>query len=917
MIKGILKDRDKNKLKNKIHHDAISDKKLNIKDSFNYNHNKNQKKEENRRYYKKRPKIDIKDYINKYNYNNVKKNKYQKREIFDNEKNNNKSFINGKNPTNNLHPIKDRNDLNNINNIIIKKAKINDLSGLHKNNNDIVSHYNFKKENNEIKKKKSRIYNLESENNSKNQKILTNSINKNNQNELKQKHSLDNINNENEKKDKDINEKKLNNTFISYYQINNSFKLNNKELIKSNGNKKINNIALYKLNSENNKLKNGVKNNNNSNDYNNNVLSYNSNFTLNKLPSNDKNNNISNHLKGKVNLNNINKFNVTLKDTIYQNKEIEYKNGRTDKSENQISQRIIKHKYNNKNDMENLLENNDIKRTKRSYAIFKITKNNKNNPIDFKYKKENLIPNENLKIYETNKKNKTEGKTIQVKSYYNMQKKSSDTINKKEIEKKKNQDKTFLNVGKKLVGANIVEDIQVNGKDSILKVKPKILIDTIQNEDKKGIEENTKNLLKEVDYKKYQINNSNEQEQKNSKKKMFENNNLKENKGIEEMKDLNKQNENESYESNKETIIKKNNKILEKGKKNEEAKNDNKNIINENYKKRKYGFINIRNNCYLNSSLQLLTRIDDLKYNILKVNYICKDTVTKGELINEFKNILNKIENNNTKINPEYLKNIMGKISDIYNDNNQEDANEFISHFINALLGETANKNIKIKKLEIYNEMEDMEQKAYDIFYKKFYIKKGYSFIIDLFYGILKIEKYCKNEKCKKMNSIKFNAYNMLEFSIADLANQKRDTKLNINELIKKYISEYKNDYENCKFCTKKDIYIKRSIYTLPKYLIIFFARTVGDEYFNNKIDYDKYINFRSYCNNTNNNNYSYILDCVIEHSGNAHFGHYTALCPIDNYHKYWYRFSDEDFYEYEGYKSNNAIILLYKYSDI
>ena len=110
-----------------------------------------------------------------------------------------------------------------------------------------------------------------------------------------------------------------------------------------------------------------------------------------------------------------------------------------------------------------------------------------------------------------------------------------------------------------------------------------------------------------------------------------------------------------------------------------------------------YGFINNGNNCYLNSSLQLLTRINELKNGILNYqdNEINKDNDTKGQLFVEFKKIVNKIENSkndNLTINPENLKYIMGNINEIYYRNSQEDSNEFISNFISGLFKETTSK---------------------------------------------------------------------------------------------------------------------------------------------------------------------------------------------------------------------------------
>jgi len=73
------------------------------------------------------------------------------------------------------------------------------------------------------------------------------------------------------------------------------------------------------------------------------------------------------------------------------------------------------------------------------------------------------------------------------------------------------------------------------------------------------------------------------------------------------------------------------------------------------------------------------------------------------------RNILKKIENStndNLIINPARLKSIMGNVDERYNSYGQEDSNEFIANFINAILSETANKEIKVKKLNIVNELE-------------------------------------------------------------------------------------------------------------------------------------------------------------------------------------------------------------------
>ena len=326
-----------------------------------------------------------------------------------------------------------------------------------------------------------------------------------------------------------------------------------------------------------------------------------------------------------------------------------------------------------------------------------------------------------------------------------------------------------------------------------------------------------------------------------------------------------------------------------------------------------YGFINGGNNCYLNSSLQLLTRINELKYGVLNFqkSEINEDTDTKGQLIVEFQKILNKIENSkndNLTISPDNLKSIMGYIDEKYNWNSQEDSNEFISYFINGLFKETASKakGKNIKPLEIKNES---DKEAYKQFHKRFYLKKGYSFLLDIFYGISETRNYCK---CGNTITNKFNAYFMLELPLFNLVQKKKNKTLELNEILDEYRSEKKIELK-CDKCKINNIAnTKILLITFPKYLMLSFIRTVDDDkYISNDILYKNLLSMRS---DYDNKIYQYSLECVIEHSGGAHFGHYTALCPKDKNDNIWYRFNDSycDKYNYD-FHSKNALILLYK----
>lgn len=334
------------------------------------------------------------------------------------------------------------------------------------------------------------------------------------------------------------------------------------------------------------------------------------------------------------------------------------------------------------------------------------------------------------------------------------------------------------------------------------------------------------------------------------------------------------------------------------------------------YEKHKiYGFSNILNNCYLNSSLQLLTRIDEFKKYILNFKEIqTENNETKGNLILEFKKMLNLIESSNNKnliIDPSKLKRVMGCVDERYFEDHQEDSNEFISNFIDALLWETANTNQVEENIKKLHFVDEDEKNAYTSFYKKFYKRRGYSFILDLFYGINKTNKLCK--ACNKIFTIKFNSFNMIELPIFELANKTKNNYLTFDEIINKYLG-YNKIKSICKYCkNEEEIYSKISLYTLPKYLIISFGRAINDKYVYTDIKYKDTLKIKS---DFDKSEYNYKLECVIQHSGGANSGHYTALCPKDTSNKIWYNYSDEYCNEDDtntNYQSKIAIILLYK----
>ena len=426
---------------------------------------------------------------------------------------------------------------------------------------------------------------------------------------------------------------------------------------------------------------------------------------------------------------------------------------------------------------------------------------------------------------------------------------------------KEKKDKIFKyeNIGHFILDG--IDDKKINNMKSNEKVKEILLFIQKFNLNKDEMNTIMEKLNFKNEAKKRKINKLDENEQKNVNDNLLINT------------FINKNETNKNYLNDK--LIKDEDKENEtnfysKKKKNKKEKEDL--IINQ----KLYGFKNEGNNCYLNSSLQLLTRINELKKEVINFNENYTENDTQGRLIIEFRNMLNLIEGSskdNLILNPSKLKRIMGNIDNKYNHNGQEDSNEFIANFISGLLSETGNKEKDVKKINIINES---DKKPYENLYKKFYKRKGDSFILNLFYGISKVRKFC--EKCYN-NVIKFNVYNMLEFPLYNLAKKYPKKELTLQELYNNYTEERQCE-DMCPKCESNEVYSKTSIFTLPKYLLISFGRACDHEYFYNNILYSK--NFEIKCE-LENNKRNYMLDCVIEHSGGYNFGHYTTLIPVDS----------------------------------
>ena len=135
-----------------------------------------------------------------------------------------------------------------------------------------------------------------------------------------------------------------------------------------------------------------------------------------------------------------------------------------------------------------------------------------------------------------------------------------------------------------------------------------------------------------------------------------------------------------------------------------------------------------------------------------------------------------------------------------------------------------------------------------------------------------------------------------------NLAKSGKDIKF--EDIIYNYFQNNENIDGECKYCGKNEIYEKINMYSLSKYLIFYFGRTINDKYINNQIIFPDEFEFDE------KNRYENIS--IMYYSNfDKKIGHYTASCKCDND---WYYFNDI-YVEKGKYGNTNSkpIILIYK----
>lgn len=335
------------------------------------------------------------------------------------------------------------------------------------------------------------------------------------------------------------------------------------------------------------------------------------------------------------------------------------------------------------------------------------------------------------------------------------------------------------------------------------------------------------------------------------------------------------------------------------------------------------GFINLGNTCYLNSVLQLLFNINELKEYLLSKNFLeelnvnikknhFKDKNIKNyvHFIQNLYSLMNDYNNNNQKtLTPKNLLKSIQNINSDFEGFDQHDSQEIlliimdiIHEILNYEVDVNYNGNAKNETdLIVIESIQELSK----------ILNSKYSIINDLFYGMYyNIYKSVENNSMNKIISKKYEHFNnlTLEFSGTNLV-ENLDLFFKNENLDSGLMDEKTNKkYKVCK--TLK-------IVNAPKYLFITLKK------YNNSLKKNnhyytfpfKNLDFSKYCLGYDNYECLYNLIGIICHIGSMNFGHYYSIIKKNNK---WFLMNDDEISEFdiETNKNrifNNAYILLYK----
>lgn len=323
------------------------------------------------------------------------------------------------------------------------------------------------------------------------------------------------------------------------------------------------------------------------------------------------------------------------------------------------------------------------------------------------------------------------------------------------------------------------------------------------------------------------------------------------------------------------------------------------------------GLKNLGNTCFINSCIQILKNIHELKYHLSKskINEIIDSTV-----LIEWIKLERQLHDNNVIISPNSFVSAVQTVSrqkkmDLFGNCSQNDISEFLLFLIECF-HRSVSKPVKITVSGVHkNHMDCNAILCYKMIKEQ--RENDYSEILDIFYAIYMSEVLSIN---KSVISTKPETFFILDLDIPN--NGKIVSLIDcFDEFTKSETIDGKNSWYNNKNGKYETVFKKTTFWSLPKILIITLKRiTYSGKKNEQYIDFPlKLLDLSTYVKGYNPQNYVYDLFGVSNHYGNIENGHYTAMSLSSN--GQWTHYNDENINNITASEvvSNSAYCLFYR----
>ena len=319
------------------------------------------------------------------------------------------------------------------------------------------------------------------------------------------------------------------------------------------------------------------------------------------------------------------------------------------------------------------------------------------------------------------------------------------------------------------------------------------------------------------------------------------------------------------------------------------------------------GLYNLGLSCYMNSLLQCLYYIPELREYFIDPENNFNDEQPVCQALSEVMYELKYSENDNIEAN--MFKTIMGEKNGLFAGKKAGDAKDLFFNLIDSLLS------------ELTKEKEEETEKYLDLTNKKDVFREACkevdkNIINELFIGYYETAYKCK--KYHKAYVYSFSSESFILFNLEKIKEYCNKDILSIEECLN-YNFKRKNNNTSfyCSQCNGIEINVsKEKIYKPPKILVLILDRGHGKT-FKGEVNFKTNLDLYNYLDEKDKYYTEYNLIGVSTHSGtSSSSGHYTACCLTDNGEYYYFSDTHVEPINENVIYENEPYLLFYKRID-